>query len=221
MSRERPTDQQPDESALSALYQRSRREQPSAALDQAVMQEARRALSRRRLRWWLPLSTAAVILLGVSLTLNQMEPPGHTAPTLDSRREPVPASAVPDLSEEASSEQPSTVQTPSVQGVPEKLMKSAPPPGLQRAAPAKRSAEADGMLFDAPLELEQAPAVQTDNVGLAESPEAQVTGMLDLLQQADTQELREHLGERLRAFRASYPDYPLPDALERFEATLP
>lgn len=203
MSRERPTDQLPDDPSLSALYGSTRQEQPSAELDQIVMQEARRALSRRRLRWWLPLSTAAVILLGVSLTLNQIEPPGYSEPAVEIQTESQPPAAAP---------------APATESVRKKMMmKSAPASGLQRAAPARQSVEADGMLFDAPMQLEMEEAAkvqQADDARQVDSPARQVDRMLDLLRQGDSEELLEVL----RAFRALHPDYLLPEKLAEFEA---
>ena len=202
MSGERSSDQLPDDPSLSALYRRTRQERPTAELDQAVMQEARRALSRRRVRWWLPLSTAAVILLGVSLTLNQMEPPGYPEPDVEMTKESQPSAAVP---------------APATEIAPKKMMKSAPAPGLQQAVPARQRFEADGMLFDTPMQMEMeeaASATQADDARQLVPPARQVSEMLELLRQGDSQELLKVL----RVFRASHPDYPLPEALAEFEA---
>ena len=200
MSRERPHEQLPDDPSLSTLYQATRREQPSAGLDKAVIEEARRALSRRRLRWWLPLSTAAVILLGVSLTLNQIEPPAVTAPSDEMLDEGPP---------------PSAASSAPMPGLREKALKSQPAPSLQRAAPARRESSVEDRFLDTPLqsEMQALPATEADMAKRVLAPEQRVAQMLELLRQKDAEALRQ----ALKAFRELYPDYPLPEELEAVE----
>lgn len=54
---------------LRELYRRSRQEQPSAALDQRILNSARRVRNRGRNRWVWGLSTAAVALLSFNVVL--------------------------------------------------------------------------------------------------------------------------------------------------------
>jgi hypothetical protein len=56
-----------DRSPLSGMYRTGSREEPPAALDAAILAEARRALAPRPRRWAIPLSAAAAILLAVGL----------------------------------------------------------------------------------------------------------------------------------------------------------
>ncbi len=65
-----------EDSAISALYRRMSHEEPSPQLDERVMDTARRHAARHSHRWWLPLSTAAVVVLAVSVVvLRQQQPP--------------------------------------------------------------------------------------------------------------------------------------------------
>ena len=206
MSREQPSDRLPDEPSLSALYRHTRKEQPSPELDQAVKQEARRALSRRRKRWWLPLSTAAVILLGVSLTLNQVEPPGFSEPPAVSPAESLDESTAP-----------ASAPIPQLQGMREKSQQSKQSPSLKRAAPARSESSFERRLFDAPMQLEseETPEAKADLAIQGDKPEAQVAHLLELLREGDIPALRE----ALRLFRQAHPDHPLPKELEDFEAS--
>ncbi|MES9981153.1 MAG: hypothetical protein ABW107_20725 [Candidatus Thiodiazotropha sp. 6PLUC5] len=65
----------PDDSQLTTLYRAGRTEQPSEALDQTILSEARKVASKRRNRWIVPLSSAALVLLGVGLSLPLIELP--------------------------------------------------------------------------------------------------------------------------------------------------
>lgn len=58
------------EQRLEQLYRQTRREQPSAILDQHIRQAAVRALARRRRTWLLGLSSVAVLVLSVSVVLD-------------------------------------------------------------------------------------------------------------------------------------------------------
>lgn len=205
MSREQQSDRLPDEPSLSALYRNTRKEQPSPELDQAVMQEARRALDRRRKRWWLPLSTAAVILLGVSLTLNQMGPPEFSEPSVISPAESLDEGLPP-----------ASAPMPQLQGLGEKAQQSEQSPRLKRAAPARSESPLERRLLDAPVQLEseEASEVKADLAIQGETPEAQVAQLLELLRRGDIQGLQE----ALRLFRQAHPEHPLPEELEAFEA---
>jgi hypothetical protein len=147
------------------------------------------------MRRWLPLSTAAVILLGVSLTLNLMPPPDlSVTPEASLERSPAPASS----------------PVRSFEPLQEKAQE----------APASAASSADGRLFDMPepLEMEEAPPAEKAYTERAVvQPEAQVAEMIELLRQGDTQALTA----ALRQFRSAHPDYPLPQELSRFEAAAP
>ncbi len=77
---------------ISAAYRELGAEEPSRALDEAILAAARRDAGARpaplaqragRQRWYAPLATAAVLVLAVAMTLNtQTEHPGIESPTL-------------------------------------------------------------------------------------------------------------------------------------------
>jgi hypothetical protein len=88
-------DRAQDDRSLSALYRRTRSEQPSAALDEAIRQQSRRRVGRIRRLWLVPLSTAAVLVLGISLTLKvvNFHDPRGPAPSAPSARVEAEAAA--------------------------------------------------------------------------------------------------------------------------------
>ncbi len=65
--------QTPDDPELGALYRRTRIEQPPAELDAAILGQARHQATRRKQRLLLPLASAALVLLGLSLTLQVLD----------------------------------------------------------------------------------------------------------------------------------------------------
>jgi hypothetical protein len=58
---------------LGELYRRTRIEQPPAALDKRILDSARRQTAGRRQRLLIPLASAALVLIGLSLTLRVLE----------------------------------------------------------------------------------------------------------------------------------------------------
>ena len=74
-----------DDQPLSALYRSSRREQPSNELDERILAQASTVARHRRRRWLLPISSVAVLLLGLTLTLQLTRPPD--LPRLELERE--------------------------------------------------------------------------------------------------------------------------------------
>jgi len=78
-----PRDDMPEhDPAISDLYRKTGDIAPPASLDEAVLASARRATRQRRQRWILPLSTAAVLMLGITvlLKLNSEWQPRDSAP---------------------------------------------------------------------------------------------------------------------------------------------
>jgi len=190
-----PQSPTPDDRGLSRLYRTTRREQPSAELDRAVLAEARVALARRRRRRWLvPLSTAAVLVLGVSLTLYELEAPRPTA--LEPLAPPAPVGeAAPAAG--AMSDRASERAAP-------KLQRSAVSPRRQEAeeATSKRAQPAERDALGTP-----APATKAET---GPAPDVWVARMLEQLERGD----RETLRSELESFRERYPDYPLPAPLK-------
>ncbi|MEJ2590633.1 MAG: hypothetical protein P8178_04375 [Candidatus Thiodiazotropha sp.] len=200
--------------ALSDLYRRARREQPPAALDAAILAQARRRLAQRRRRWLMPVSTVAVILLGFSLTLTLVErPEWSSAP-------PRPAPAEHEAPSQSVAAPPAPAAPPSGAGMREESMRRKSAPATQAAAP-EPAAESDAVeLQDAgkpsPTLLKrerQAPAAAVSGMAV-ESPQVWIDEMLELLRKGQTEAARQSL----QAFRRVYPEHPLPPALKAIEA---
>jgi len=194
-----PQSPMPDDRDLSGLYRATRLEEPSAELDRAVLMEARRALTRRRRRWLVPLSTAAVLVLGLSLTLYEIEAPRPTA---------VEAPAPPESMGEAAPASPAAGAM-SDQAVERPMLK------LQRSAAPRSLPEAEEALSEKAWPAERDLLTSPASGAKAESgddPDAWVARLMELLEQGDEETLRTELA----AFRQRYPDYPLPAPLEAF-----
>ena len=80
--------QTPDDPELSAMYQLTRVAQPPAELDADILRQARRHSSHRKQRLLLPLATAALVLLGLSLTLQVLDLDKPLEKTLEESAEP-------------------------------------------------------------------------------------------------------------------------------------
>lgn len=185
-----------DLTALRAAWQELQQEEPPDLLDQSVRNAARRALpprSRRRsLRWLGSLATAAVVVLAVSIVIQQdQEGPTPPMPKSDGYRLDKATSAEKRAGDETAAEQ--------EPGRAELMLQRAP-----SAAPGERPTPREGTVPPAVLEeaLEKDATVST--------PEDWVRRMLQLAQAGRHEELRAELD----AFREAYPDYPLPPELQ-------
>ncbi len=88
--------------AVSAVYRKAADLSPPTSLDNAILAAARQAAWRRKQRWMLPLSTAAVVMFSVTLLLNMHDEwdfsreeggDSPTSPILPSASRPVSRSA--------------------------------------------------------------------------------------------------------------------------------
>ncbi|MCU7875420.1 MAG: hypothetical protein KZQ84_01235 [Candidatus Thiodiazotropha sp. (ex Lucinoma borealis)] len=206
-----------DDHPIQALYQTTRQELPSAELDRQILALASREASRRRRRWLFPLSSAAVILLGVTLTLQLVEPP-ELAPE----------------SEELLLEAPDSNQRSRTSEVPHKSI-SMPVPTV-----AKPSME---FPQDSSAKTRQAPAgfahdaeSQNRQIQQTDRQEVRRKELLQLGRQkkdareidSDPQLWLEIIGQQIESgkveagqlalaeFRKRYPDYPLPEHLQQY-----
>lgn len=223
MTEPRPnkSDEGVQDPTISALYRRSGDLQPPAHLDEAVLGEARRALRRRSRRWILPLSTAAVLVIGVGLVLriavqpefgphpagvpgtlteSAPEPKAQQAPPPANRRLQADDAASPLAKPQAAS--PREFSAESLQeepAAPQRARKkaSAAPSGAPEAEMGRSLEKAVPRL--APDELPQA----------AETPELWLTRIRELLSAGRRAEAKAQLAALLR----QYPDYPIPEEL--------
>ncbi len=79
-----------DDRELSELYRRGRSEQPPAALDAAILAQAKRQNANRKRRLLVPLASAALLLVGLSLTLRVIELDRPLEDTLEEAAVPPP-----------------------------------------------------------------------------------------------------------------------------------
>lgn len=201
------SEQEHDEK-LSAFYRRSSDEQPPAELDAAILAQARRQAGRRRHRRWLSLSTAAVLVLGLSLTLNMLEqePPQLMDPVMESydaapaKRESMPA------------------EPPSLTAPAEGKAMAPAPVERQRFKALQAPAASAPMLDKGDVEVESVGGVRQERLSVQEeaaesSEEAWLQRIEGLLQSGQDEAARVEL----RRFRERYSDYPLPEALQALE----
>jgi hypothetical protein len=148
--------------AISRRYREGAREEPPASLDAAILAASRRAVQAgpRRNRWAMPVSIAAVLVLGIGVSLRmQMEQPGieTSVPSSSSAEYPMPQAteASPPVTPSPPSAADATTQAPAPRA-------KEPPKALARAdAPAamqKRIKPADLPPEAAPAAKPEAPA---------------------------------------------------------------
>lgn len=108
--------------AISAIYRNTGNLTPPTSLDDAILAAARRTAWRRRQRWMLPLSTAAVVVVSVALLMNMGEEwnfskkqPGNS-PTSQSL--PVQSQSAPRMKDKYEASAPDTSREKTVDDVP-------------------------------------------------------------------------------------------------------
>ena len=179
---------------VSAGYRALGREEPPGALDDAILERAR----RRPSRWRVPLSVAAVLLLAVGVTLRMLpqQPEAESlalAPqVLDTPRPAAPAPA-PQASQ---APRPATSALESTKPV----------------ARAAAAADAVGEAASAPGLAAQSRLRKESSAKLAQAeptPEAWLARIAELRKQGHTREADESLAE----FKKRYPDYRIPEPL--------
>jgi hypothetical protein len=186
--------------AVAAAWRRLPAEEPPDLVDRAVLNRARRDLETRRprrLRWIGHFATAGVVVIAVSVWL--LQDWGPAAPPGDGtlRLEPAADTAAPAAESFRSREAPATP-----------LREEAPAAARRAAAPREKSGAAPAaMLQSAPAAADAVSAA--DEAAAPRDPEAWIEELLALQADGRTAELQAGLA----AFRAAYPDHPLPPAL--------
>jgi hypothetical protein len=146
---------------LGRAYRDLPREEPPAHLDAAILAASRRAVAsapeavpRRGFaaRWGAPISVAAVLVLGIAISLRmQLEQPGiETSLPERAREAPVPKAKV--------VEPPAQVEPPTIQAQPQPVPKPAAPPPPARQAPPPRAAAPAFVPTPVPAPAAAAPA---------------------------------------------------------------
>jgi len=211
--------QDPD---ITRLYRASRSEEPSSALDERILGQARLAARHNRRRWLVPLSSAAVVLLGLTLTLQLMEhEPGlsdidgyltEEAPKSEAVEAPAPE--MKQLEKKQKSARP-VLQAPA-QGMERKdsLRSREMAPAEYDAAPAASGTLIPESIMEKTLpsrmmaEPVASPAV--DRAVPVEAPEEWLARIMSLNDEGETQNAIEEMAR----FRQHYPDHPVPDTLK-------
>ncbi|ODB83106.1 hypothetical protein A3194_16585 [Candidatus Thiodiazotropha endoloripes] len=211
------SDKLPEDSGLNRLYRAGRHEAPSEALDQAVLSRARKATAKYRNRWIVPLSSAALLLIGIGLSL----------PLIDLRHDvydqpqhqPAPAPQAESLSESDQSLQ-KPAKAPASRVI-ERQNRAEPVPQADMAAPPLMEQRAKTKFRQGTAErkqLQEAPETMMrsiDSEKTHSTPERWLTEIEALIESGQDQAARRSLS----AFRASYPDYPLPKSLQSWQST--
>ncbi len=223
-----------DERELAALYRSLPHAGPDAALDEAVLGEAARAVApvvRRRARWPVALATAATVVLAAGLAWRmRQEAPVAPPPIASAKTEPAdspvaaPAPAAPTMAAkavaEAESARPVLRQAPAraapkivPQATASRVVSSRRADSYATPAPAQALAPAPPPAPPAPpapapmMEATSAPAAGYMNA--TEGPEQRIDEIRRRLRAGD----RDGAERAFGALRERYPHYPLPDDL--------
>ena len=183
---------------VSQRYRELPREEPPRHVDDAILAASRRASARRRFAWYVPLATAAIIVLAVAVTVH-LE---RQRPDLEVAEAPAPP---PDEQPQASKREKSAPRDDARLADLYKATPAPPQPGSPPAAAPSRAENQSTM-------GERRAA--TDRVAAARSPEQWLQGIADLRRQGRHEEADRELAE----FRKRHPDYRISEAtLEKVE----
>ncbi len=205
----RPHDDMPEHDPdISALYRKAGNVEPPAKLDEAVLTSARRAIRQRRQRWILPLSTAAVLMLGITvlLKINSEWQPGDAL----ERSAPAPA-----MHEEKAETSTGVLAKKAAPVSPEPRALRAVPP--QQASRAKteiaESLGADAApMMDSTIQEAESPVIA--GTALAEPKVLEPKPWIEKIRKLLLEKKPDEAKKELEAFRKHYPDYKLPDDLK-------
>jgi hypothetical protein len=202
-----------EDPAISSLYRATRIEEPSAELDAKILAEAKAVTQHRHRRWLLPVSSAAVVLLGVTLTLQLQDQVSRLPQTLEDFGAEIPAEMQAD--QRAAKKQvvppaPALMMEPSSKRIEEGRAK------LQKSAPG-RSVTADSA-FESLRERDEAEVLENSDqnqqaIELVENPAVWLQRIQNYLHEED----RSKAIAELKAFKSRYPDYPLSERLQTLE----
>jgi len=225
-------DMQEHDPDLSNLYRKAGDIAPPTSLDQAVLTTAHRAARQRRQRWMLPLSTAAVLMLGITVLLKL-----NSEWQFNSEQEgTIPTEQSDSLPEDLAV--PSTTMAPQKRARDERLMDKAPKKMLrQQPAPLHPEAKAlkkpptasavtdntDAFIFsDEALSASDSGAQENDNkketstvaTPVPEQEVLQAKPWIEKIRELVESKHKDEARKELESFRKHYPDYKLPDDLK-------
>jgi hypothetical protein len=207
---------------IGALYRATRTMEPGTELDALILARARTAARRRRNRWLLPLSSAAVVMLGLTLTLQLLE----QEPTLPSVEdyavdEAVESIAAPQKSIAGKKEkqaQPGQAVREAASSLQQedaglRLRKLVPVEEPASPAAAGRAAVPQGVRAQAE---EEQPAEQTGEFVEALPLMEPGPWLANISEMVDGGEIDKAIAE-LQRFQTRYPGYAIPEALQHLK----
>lgn len=200
--------------------------EPPAMIDQAIRNMAHREVEKRKspLRWLSGLATAAILVLAVSIVLQQQPGP------VEMTTEPPETQLLEESSDFRMERKAPAAPVPQSNTIPEPTARrnavpAPPPPALaEPKAEARSAVEADTMDVRqemAPAEESEAPLMDAGVVGLSavrkdepapwrQSPEAWVERLIELRQQGDEEQFIRERDALMEAF----PDFEMPADLQ-------
>lgn len=196
-----------DDPTISALYRSASQEAPSRHLDERVMVTARRHVARRSHRWWLPLSTAAVLVLAITLLLRHQQAPDELQEQF-AQLEP------------ESRAKSSVAEAPLAEAPLADSAKSVAPPAAVAAAPSQSPALAAAPTADMAGESRQAEAagaMARSGIEAEQKREAATEAAEPWLKRIEALRVKgeiEAARRELAAFRKAYPAWPLSKELQ-------
>ncbi|MCG8489396.1 MAG: hypothetical protein MI756_18155 [Chromatiales bacterium] len=202
------SDKLPEDSELNRLYRSGRHEAPSDALDQAVLSEARRATAKYRNRWIVPLSSAALILLGIGLSLPLIDLDIYD----EHQHMPAPAPQAESIYESDQALQKPALPTAPASGAVELRNQAVPAPQADLAAPPRMEQRAKAKRAPEREPLREVPEAVLQSIDREQSdltPELWLAEIEALIASGQDQAARHSLN----GFMSTYPDYPLPESL--------
>lgn len=215
MTEEKHNPESGQDPEITKLYRAGRTEEPSTAVDKHILEQANLTARHNRRRWLVPLSSAAVVLLGLSLTLQLMEHEPEHFDINDYLPNEAPAPEKEQLEKKQKAAQPA-LQAPAPHMETEDSLRSREmAPSEYNARPAASgSSAAEPMMEEAsPARMEAEPVLSppaTDGAAAFEPPEKWLARIMSLNEQGETQTATEELAR----FRQHYPEYPVPDTLK-------
>jgi Meckel syndrome type 1 protein len=222
----------PDDDAIARRYRDGAREEPSATLDAAILAASRRAVGAgpRRHRWAVPVSIAAVLMLGIGISIRmqteqpgiETSPPGATVASeyaLPQAAEPAaPAQSAPPPQRADDAGAANDARRPiKPADLPPEAVPAPATPAPASSPPAAippRGSSVAPMAASAPPAAEAQPRARREAFALekraARDPREEA---LERIARLRGEGRNDEADKALEAFRREHPDYRIPDAV--------
>ena len=229
---------------ISSLYAQRPPEEPSATVDESILQASRDAVSRKNPgtgpfsgHWQIPAALAAVLVLAVGITLTFEKQPGDETYQVEqyspdrsaSETKLKKSSGKTPLQTESAPADSGSQSTRRDSGAEERnriapVAEPAPASSGQAASKSAPSAPAKAKLYEAPQGLSVESTTRTEPASgdrVEQEPgavplEGQAAARwLESIQALAKQNKIEEARQQLKDFRRVYPDYPVPETLQK------